>query len=358
MMKNRKWVAVSLSAILAGAMMFTSTAEVQASKDGTVYVDNQVSNMSMVSMSTPQSSIVLYAGETWQQITEGVSIRLNVSDSAAGESARAAYVNKAAAVGGSVVKLLDMDLEKYNGGWTSDVATTISPIRIAMSLPATCDTSLDYAVISLKEDGSLEVLGDLDSNPATVTVDSSSFDTFAIIAGAKGAFNKYKVPSATALTAISLPTYIKAVKTTVPASATSAYLYDVGVVTAADSVHVIVGNGASLAVKDCVPGGTAAASMQAAIKAAGGKKYEYYTSVLQNSGKTLTKTAEPIRVTMTVPYDFPAYGDYALAVLNYDGTTTVYKDIDSNDSTITVDMTQFRDFAVVWGTDGTFANCK
>ena len=121
---------------------------------------------------------------------------------------------------------------------------------------------------------------------------------------------------------------------------------------------MIVGNGASLAVKDCVPGGTAAASMQAAIKAAGGKKYEYYTSVLQNSGKTLTKTAEPIRVTMTVPYDFPAYGDYALAVLNYDGTTTVYKDIDSNDSTITVDMTQFRDFAVVWGTDGTFANCK
>ena len=61
---------------------------------------------------------------------------------------------------------------------------------------------------------------------------------------------------------------------------------------------------------------------------------------------------------MTVPYGLPAYADYAVAVLNMDGTVTIMKDMDQNESTITFDTDQFRTYVFLWGKKGAFDNLQ
>ena len=46
---------------------------------------------------------------------------------------------------------------------------------VGMTLPKGSDPTRDYAVISVRQDGSLEILGDLDPEPTTLTVDSSYY---------------------------------------------------------------------------------------------------------------------------------------------------------------------------------------
>lgn len=356
-MKKNKWIAITMTAALTAAMIMSPGAglQAQASSGGKVYVDNQTKDMSMVSISTPLTSTILYTGITWEQLEDGVGVRLNVSTSECGTDARKAFTAQAAAVKGTIVKYLNMDLEEYLDGWTNNVTSTFAPLRIAMSLPAGSSTALDYAVVAMKSDGSMEVLGDLDANPSTVTVDCSDFQTFAIVSGAKGAFDAYKTADPNAMKTVSASDYVKTIGTTIGTATNCAYLYATGVKTDAGTVHSLVGSLANLTISDSVPGAAARSSLQDAIKKSGARRFSFVAATMKNGNSApVISTASPIRVTMTAPYNYPAYGDYAVAVLNADGTTTVYKDIDANSSTITIDTTQFRDYAILWGTPGTF----
>ena len=355
-MKKNKWIALTMAAALAAAFIMSPETgmQVQASTGGKVYVDNQTKDISMVSISTPLTSTILYTGITWEQLEAGVGVRLNVSTSECGADARSAFTAQAAAVKGTIVKYLNMDLEEYLNGWTNDVTSTFSPLRIAMSLPAGSNAALDYAVVAMKSDGSLEVLGDLDANASTITVDCSDFQTFAIISGAKGAFNSYRQADANALKTVSASDYVKTIGTTIGTATNCAYLYATGVKTDVNTVHSLVGGQANLTISDSVPGAAARSALQDAIKRSGAKRFAFVSAAMKNGTTAVTSTASPIRLTLTAPYNFPAYGDYAIAVLNADGTTTVYKDIDATSSTVTIDTTQFRDYAILWGTPGTF----
>ena len=103
-MKRTKWMATALAVIMAAGMMFSTGTESQAAASaGSVYVVNQT-GLTMVSISTPVSSIKLYSGLTWEQLEGDVGVRLNATVSDAGADARNAFISKATSVKGTVIK--------------------------------------------------------------------------------------------------------------------------------------------------------------------------------------------------------------------------------------------------------------
>lgn len=370
-------VVMSLCVFVAPASGLQAKAEPDWSKNWNnvrVYTANFSKDVPSVNMQTPQTTIKLYAGLTWEALETNVGIRLNVSDSEYGASAQLAFQNLAASFGANLVKVLDMDLEKYaksegweyhadtkeevyaKHDWTTDIVTVNSPIRVCITLPVKSDLTKDYAVISVRGDGMLEILADLDPDPATITVDSAHFDTFAIVAGNKGAFDAYKIPSPGALLPIWVSNYTKEIGTTVSAGSNAYRLYDVGVVTDVATVRSVVGDQiVKLEMNDVQVGPNAKSALQYAAAMAGAKRVSYYEAELRNGrGERVTQTSQKLRITLTAPFDYPAYADYAVAVLNADGSVSILKDIDANDSTITIDTNQFRTYAVIWGVKGTF----
>lgn len=373
-MKLKKVTATVMTAAMALCLLAAPSVKLQtkaANGDAGVYTNNQVKDIPNVNIQTPQETVKLYAGLSWAALEEGVSVRLNVTESACGPVAKRTLNSKAAALGASEVKTLDMDLEEYiKTGWTQDVTETTGRIRVCFELPKGSDPSGDYAVLSLKADGVVEVLGDLDPDPATLTVDSDYFDTFMIVSAPAGTFNNYRVASPGALDKLGTPIYVKKIGSTVKADATAHDVYSLGVLTDEGAVIAAAGGqGVSLELKSVMPGANARNALDNAVKRtqAGnkiklvdkdGKKEEtkipYYELEMKNRKERVTSTNGKVRITMTVPYNFPAYADYAVAVLNMDGTVSILKDIDNNESTITVDTDQFRTYVFLWGKKGAF----
>ena len=258
----------------------------------------------------------------------------------------------------SVVKVLDMDMELYTKeGWTEDVVGMTSPIRVGITLPKGSDLTKDYAVISVKEGGGMEILGDLDPEPTTLTVDSSYFDTFAIIAAPAGTFNAYRVASPRALDQIWISTYAKDIVSTVSSESRGYQMYDIGTASDAATVRAAVGDQiVSLEVSASEPGPYSMGPLRYAAWGIGAKGISCYEIELKNGKRErVTQTNQKILVTMTIPFNFPAYADYAVAVLNADGTVSIMKDMDINDSTITIATDQFRSYAIMWAPKGAFA---
>lgn len=78
-----------------------------------------------------------------------------------------------------------------------DDTYTKDPITVKFSLPSNMTSAqknrtADYAVLSLKTDGSVEVLPDLDTDPDTVTIETKNFRVFQLTAGSAGAFEGYR----------------------------------------------------------------------------------------------------------------------------------------------------------------------
>lgn len=373
-MKLKKATATVLTAAMALGIVAAPSAGLQtkaAGGDAGVYTNNQAKDIPSVSIQTPQETVKLFAGLGWDALEENVGVRLNVTDSGCGPVARRTLNSMASSLGASEVKTLDMDLEEYvKTGWTQDVEETNSRIRVCIELPKGSDPARDYAVLSLKKEGVVEVLGDLDPDPVTITVDSDYFDTFMIVSAPAGTFNNYRVASPNALDKLGTPIYVKEIGSTIKADATAHNVYSLGVLTDEATVRAAAsGPSVSLELKSVEPGVSAKNVMDNAIKQTNagnkiklvekdGKKEEtkmpYYELEMKNSKERITSTNGKVRITMTVPYNFPAYADYAVAVLNMDGTVSILKDIDNNESTITVDTDQFRTYAFLWGKKGAF----
>ena len=362
-MKAKKLIATIMATVMAAGVFFMPQAELEANafdnwNSARVYTYNSVKDISKVSICTPPNTTKGYAGLSWEQMELNMGVRMNVTQSACGNEARVMFNQKAASLGASVVKILDMDLEAYidKNGWHNDIDATNSPLRIAMTLPSGCDTTKDYAFISIKRDGNLEILGDLDGmNNDTITVDSAYFDTWALITGPKGAFNAYRFLSPTAIDDLTFSNYTKYVGTTISAGAACHQVYSIGMVTDAATVQNVVGGKAKIEIVDTVPGPDAQAIIQAAALKAGARSWSYFDLILTNGhNNRVYQTSQKLRLTVTVPFDYPVYADYAVAILNGDGSVTIMKDIDINDSTVSFDTNQFRNFAILWGAKGTF----
>lgn len=322
-----------------------------------VYTANYTKSITSVGMQTPETTVKLYAGLSWEALEQNIGVRLNVSDSECGVTAMQGFNSVAASMGAYVVKVLDMDLEKYIAtGWSEDIAEVSSPIRVSMALPAGSDLTKDYAVISLKKDGKPEVLGDLDIDPATITVDSAYFDTFAIVAANKGKFDAYKIASPHALDKAWVSSYVKKIGAPLRTSYGASRVYSAGLLGDLDTIKSAIGNqNVMLEISDVEPGPNAKSVMQKAIKQTNAKNSSYLEIKLYGGSRgRVTKTNQKLYLTMTAPYHFPAYADYAVAVLNADGSVTIMKDLDTDDSTVTIATDQFRTYALIWGEKGAF----
>ncbi len=360
-----KKLTVAILTITMAAGIFTAPslglkAQAKSSRNNTpVYIANFVKDIPNVSLHTPGDTVKLYAGLSWESIEADVGVRLNITESAGGAALYTSFQNKANAVGATVLKLMDMDLEAYiqNGGWTRNIPVVTSPVRVSFTLPAGYDLSKDYAVLSMRKDGAVEVLGDLDMEPSTVTVDSSYFDTFALVCGNQGAFNAYRIPDPNALTVFPETIYCTAVFSNVDAEPKSSYIYDLGVIDDETTIRNAVGGSARIIYADGTPGAAAKASLDAAIKdtAAIGSQYLNIT-LIKGKNTVLTKTNGKLHITMTVPFNAPVYADYAVAVLNEDGTATLMKDMDVDPNAITIVTDRFRAFQIIWGQKGAFDN--
>lgn len=369
-MKFKKIIAAALTAAMVLGILTAPATQMEVKAAELVYTNNRASGISSAVMQTPQNTVRLYAGLSWQLLEAGIGVRLNVSDSECGPLARRALSGTAAALGFSEVKALDMVLEKYvaKGGWTEAVTATNGRIRVSIAVPAGSDLTKDYGVLSLKDDGSVEVLGDLDLNPSTITVDSDSFNTFMIVSGPAGAFDAYKTANPNALDALEIPVYVRKIGSTLKIEKD----FPMGVLTDVAQVRAAAGgkNVTSLEMVGVLPGDNAKYALDSAIKYTNaenkrrvGTKEDNSDEIMPSyfemglktgSGERIASTNGKIRITMDVPYDFPAYADYAVAVLNMDGTVTIMKDLDNNDCTITVDTDQFRTYAFLWGKKGAF----
>lgn len=366
-MKLKKVMAVVMTVVMSLCVFAAPASKLQTKaapdwstnwNDVRVYTANFSKSIPAINIQTPQTTVKMYAGLSWERLEADIGVRLNVSDSQCGPQAMSTFNSVASSLGASVVKVLDMDMELYTEeGWTEDIVGMTSPIRVGMTLPRGCDLSKDYAVISVRQDGGLDILGDLDPEPTTLTVDSGNFDTFAIIAAPAGTFNAYRIASPHALDQVWISTYVKDLVSTVSADSKGYQMYDIATVTDAGTVRSAVGDQiVSLEVAAAEPGPYSMGPLRYEAWKAGARGVSCYEIELKNGKKQrVSQTNQKILVTMTVPFNFPAYADYAVAVLNADGTVSILKDIDTNDSTITIDTDQFRSYAIMWAPKGTFA---
>lgn len=369
-MRSKKIMAVALAAAMATGTLVAPASQLEAkAAAGFVSVNNQASGISSVSFHTPEDTLRQYAGLSWEELDMKMKLRLNVTDSECGPLARKALGDKAYFLGAEEVKFLDMDLEKClgNSGWTQDVERTYAPIRVSIALPKDSDPKKDYAVISLKEAGEVDVLGDLDADPKTVTVDSDYFDTFLIASAPAGTFDRYRQVDSVAVESLELPIYVKKIGSTVNILGD----HPMGVLTDEAEARAAVGGKAlSLGISGITPGVNAMYALDSAVKGTNaenkrraGKKADGSDEVvpgysemnlLVGAGVRATSTNGKLRITIGVPYSFPVYADYAVAVLNMDGTVTIMKDIDENPCTVTIDTDQFRTYMFLWGKKGAF----
>lgn len=375
-MRLKKITAITLVVMLALGMLMTPAAAQQAEAAGNlVYTDNRVSSIPMVNIQTPQNTVRLYAGLSWEALEKNIGVRLIVSEATRGPVAKSVLDYAAALLGAVEVKTIDMKLEKYDekSGWTQPVKGTADRLRVCIALPVGSDPAKDYAVISLKEEGAYEVLGDLDPNPATITVDTDYFDAYMIIAAPAGTFNHYRVASPRALDKLEIPHYVKQVPSAISTAVYDNGVYSIGIITdTATTLAAIGGTGAYVEFRGTQPGKNAVAVMEKAVKNTNAirekieedgkikeKGLHYYSVDLRNQkGEAVIQTNGKLRITMTAPYGIPAYADYAVAVLNKDASVTILKDIDIDAGTITFDTDQFRLFAFLWGKKGAFDNIR
>ncbi len=373
-MRGKKAAALFMAAVITFGMFLAPVSELQtkavtdwsAQTDGNtapVYVVKSAESIPYVVMQTPPGTVKMFAGMTWVQMGENRGVRLIVSDSHCGVLAQASLQSQAAALGVKIVKILDMDLEIYLEKYhekdeTLDVLSTLSPIRVTIALPENFDQSKDYAVISLTKNGATEILGDLDNIPSTITVDTSYFDTYAIACGEKGAFDAYKIASTSALQEVWMPYYVEHVNSTIQAESDRWNDFSIGLQTDAGTVKQVVGDpNPSIKISQYEPGVIAKNSLQYAAYQLGAN-CDYYHEVYLNkgTGERVTTTGQKLRVALSVPEYYPIYADYAVAVVNGDGSVSIIPDLNQEDGMVVFDTDQFRAYAMLWGAKGTFAS--
>lgn len=360
-MKLKKVAAMALSAAMVLGVLLAPEGQLQVKAAGGVYINNKAKDIPAVSIQTPQEIVRLHSGISWAGLEENVSVRLNVTEAVCGPLAKKALRDRAASLGASEVAMLSMDMEYYLGsGWSQDVKEINGALRVCIWLPEGSDLTKDYAVISLRKDSVTEVLGDLDPEPGTITVDSDYYDTFMIVSGPKGTFDAYKTPDPHALDNEELPVYVKKINGSTINTESKAYeVRSLGVLT--DEATVIAAAGGrkvSLRLTDVLPGEKAKTALQQAVERECGKKADEIKfnelELVNDKGQRIINTSEKLMITITVPYYFPAYADYAVAVLNADGSVSILKDMDGNPSTVTISTDQFRTCVFLWGKEGAF----
>ncbi len=313
-----------------------------------------------VSVSTPAVTAALYAGMTYEQNLDDFEVILKVSDQPTTAATNAIVQYTAFANSYKIEANLKFDFSVCKGIFGSRALELAKPVRIAMWLPKDYDPNRDYGAVILKTDGTCEIRGDLDFQPDTITFDTKYVQHIALVSAPKGSFDIYKIADPASLEELVFPVWNSAIPSTVPTTVNIAEWVKGGMISPWAEVRAEVGNYSWLQFQNWTPGeeNTLGQTFEKAMKAAGGRALTYVDPYLYKDGKMLEQTTNPYILTFSVPQNLPAYGEYAVAVCNMDGTVSVYKDIDFNDNTVSVYTNLFRKYAIIWGFEGTLKEIR
>ncbi len=313
-----------------------------------------------VSVSTPAVTAALYAGMTYEQNSDGFELELNVTDQYATAAGNAVIQNVALTNAYKIEANLKLDFKICRGIFGNSVKELAKPVRIAAWLPANYDPNRDYGAVILKTDGTYEIRGDLDLAPEMITFDTKYVTHIAIVSAPKGSFDVYKIADPASMEQLVFPVWNSAIPSTVPTTENINEWVKCGMISPWAEVQAEVGNYSWMVFQHWFPGeeNVLGQTFENAMKAAGGKEMVYVDPYLYSKGKILEQTANPYVLTFSVPKNLPAYGEYAVAVCNMDGTVSVYKDIDTNENTVSLYTNLFRKYAIIWGYEGTLKEVK
>lgn len=372
----RKFMSLITVTILLLSFLSTDllTLSANAAMHSTISVSNS-SNISDFAVQTARNSVKAYSLMNWGEEAAEFQNVLHVSNSNCGPKAVQMFNDKATALGATVSGIYDLQLNRELGGCIRRTFLTAEPIQICMTAPSS-SADVDWAIVSYNTDATLSVLPDIDKESGTITFTANNFFIWAVVSAPKGSFKKYKAigPSKFAVaTEQSLVSYPKhgSVFTTMSADCVNSPVDAIGVVTPIVSVRAAMGltdaeraNGLYpiLKVKTSDAGPAARKVMDAAIKAAKGSDAIYLDTDLAKEfdglHTSITSLSAPITVTLSVPATFPMYADYAVVILDSNGQAKVFKDIDTDASTISFSTTDFRMIALIHGAPGSFNSYK
>ena len=313
-----------------------------------------------VSVSTPAVTAALYAGMTYEQNTDGFEVVLEVTDQPTTAATNPIVQYTAFANAYKIEANLKLDFKVCRDIFGNSVAELAKPVRIAVWLPKDYDPNRDYGAVILKTDGTCEIRGDLDFSPEMITFDTKYVSHIAIVSAPKGSFDAYKIADPASMEQLVFPVWNSAIVSTVPTTENINEWVKCGMISPWEEVRAEVGNYSWMAFQHWFPGeeNVLGQTFEKAMKAAGGKEMVYIDPYLYSNGKMLEQTAKPYILTFSVPKNLPAYGEYAVAVCNMDGTVSVYKDIDFNENTVSLYTNLFRKYAIIWGYEGTLKEVK
>lgn len=139
---------------------------------------------------TSQADLSAAAAGAVGGLKEGQYAMVNIGDSQCGELARQAVTNAASSVNGKVASYLEITLDICKEGEAPlNVTQLSSAVEFTLGTPADIDgNQYDFAVVRLHGDGRVDILPDLDSDPATITFQTDRFSVYAVIYGPKGSF--------------------------------------------------------------------------------------------------------------------------------------------------------------------------
>jgi len=161
----------------------------------TIPAGNSSSQVQSVAIITPKTEVNLFAGLTGKQMEEGQYVAMLVSDSQCGENARNVINNAAMSVKANVATILEIDLGIFlqSGEQIGKVTDLNQAIQFTISTPSDISNpeKYDFAMVHL-HDGAVNILPDLDKNPATITVETDGFSVYAVVYGEPGSFDAFR----------------------------------------------------------------------------------------------------------------------------------------------------------------------
>ncbi len=367
-MKMKKFVATLLSvAMIATMVLWVPGTAATAEAADSIYHRNikftascSSSVIPRVSVSTPAVTAALYAGMTYEQNALGFDLTVDVSDQPATAPTNAIVQYTAFSNSYKIEANLNVDFRVASGIFYARPTELAKPVRIAVWLPKDYDPNRDYGAVILKTDGTCEIRGDLDLAPDMITFDTKYVSHIAIVSAPRGSFDAYKIADPASMEQLIFPVWNSAIPSTIPTTENICQYSKGGVITPWAEVKAELGDYSWLSFQDWFvnPENNLVRTFEQAKKACGGKYISYIDPYLYSNGKEIEQTAKPYILTFAVPADLPAYGEYAVAVCNMDGTVSVYKDIDLNDNTVSVYTNLFRKYGIIWGFEGTLKEVR
>ena len=150
-----------------------------ASTVGGVYTATAVNG---VAISTPVASVSAAAGLSQADIDAGTNVKFYVCNSYNKETKKA-LSDVAAAAGKNIAAYVNFDLYTISkAGVVTSVKNTSEPVTLTVGLPARIAKGENtVSLLCIDKDGKTVILEDTDTDPRTVTVNTTVFGAFAVI---------------------------------------------------------------------------------------------------------------------------------------------------------------------------------